>query len=107
MKAWLANVFWDAMWLFLWRVHDWFFDPERAAKARFRDRERWWAYKLKADRTDSKKDDLRAEWFRIRFDFKTPPGDALVRGDLDPTARKIAMDAVESTRARMSGEHQP
>jgi len=82
MKAWIANLLWDAMWIFLWRVHDWVFDPDRAARGRMKDRQRWWAYKRKAESTASKKDDMRARWFEIRFDFKTPPDEALARGDL-------------------------
>lgn len=107
MKAYLANLFWDAMWLFLWRAHDGFFDPRRAAERRFRCRERWWSYKRKADQTASKKDDMRAKWFEILFAFETPPTDALIRGDLDDHARRMALKAVEETRAKFSGEHQP
>lgn len=84
MKAWIANLLWDALWIVAWRLHDFAFDPDRAAKARFRDRQRWWAYYCKAEQTESKKDDMRAEWFRIRFQFETPPDEALKRGDLEP-----------------------
>ena len=107
MKAYIANLLWDALWIFLHRVHDWFFDPKRAAEQRFRDRERWWAYKCKAEATASKKDDMRAEWFRLRFDFNTEPTRAQARGDLNPHPRVIAMKAVEETRAKFSGPHQP
>lgn len=107
MKKWIADVLWDALWIFLRRLHDWFFDADRAVRQRFKDRERWWNYKLKAEQTASKRDDMRAEWFRVRFDFKTNPTAALARGDLDPHAKKLAMDAVEQTRARFSGQHQP
>ncbi|MFH0981830.1 MAG: hypothetical protein V2A79_09855 [Planctomycetota bacterium] len=99
MKAWLANLLWDALWLCLWRGHDWVFDPERAARIRFANRERWWAYHQKALTSLSKKDDMRADSWRIQFDFKTPPGEAVRRGDLDPHARRLAMAAVEKARS--------
>jgi hypothetical protein len=82
MKQWLANCLWDAVKLASGRLHDWIFDPRRAALARHRDRVRWWAYKLKAEQTQDPRDDMRAEWFRIRFNFETSPAEALVRGDL-------------------------
>lgn len=83
MKAWLANMLWDALAILLCRVHDWVFDPERAARLRFENRKRWWAYKERADTTFSKRDDKRAEWYRIVFGFETPPEQAIRRGDLD------------------------
>lgn len=82
MKAWIANLLWDAMWIFLRRVHDWFFNPERHARIRFQHRQRWWAYKLKTDQTQSERDNMRAEAWAIEFDFKTPPDEAVARGDL-------------------------
>ena len=77
-----ADILWKALALFLGRVHDWVFDPERAARSRFKNRERWWAYKLKADATKDPRDNMRAEWWRIHFSFETPPITALARGDL-------------------------
>lgn len=82
MKAWIANLLWDALAIFLARVHDWIFDPDRAARWRMKNRERWWAYKVKADATDNLRDDRRAEWYRITFDFQTSPDEAVRRGDL-------------------------
>jgi hypothetical protein len=99
VKQWLANLLWDALKIFLGRGHDWVFDPQRAALARFRDRERWWAYRQKALATQDPRDDLRAQWFQARFGFETPPSAAINRGDLDPHARQLALDAVEKARA--------
>ena len=84
MKTWLVNMVWDALHLVAWRLHDWFFDAERAAAARMRDRERWWSYHCKAQATPCPKDDVRAKWFEARFGFKTPPEVAKARGDLTP-----------------------
>jgi len=107
MKTYLANLMWDALLIFCTRLHDYIFDPERAARIRFAHRERWWQYKLRAEQTKSKRDDLRAKWWATMFDFKTNPTAALARGDLDQHARDIAMKAVEETRSKMSGYHQP
>jgi len=82
MKAWIANLLWDALAIFLARVHDWIFDPDRAAAWRMKNRQRWWSYKLKADATKSTRDDLRARWYQITFGFETPPDKAVERGDL-------------------------
>ncbi len=95
----LANLFWDALKFCAGNVHDWSFDPRRAAGARMRDRQRWWTYKLKAEQTQDKRDDMRAEWFRIRFNFNVDPETALKRGDLDPQTRQLATDAMERARA--------
>lgn len=99
MKTWLANLLWDALKILWARAHDWFFDPARAARKRFRNRERWWAYKLKADATQDPHDDLRAQWWAETFGFETPPLAAVRRGDLDAAARTLAMNAVEKARA--------
>jgi hypothetical protein len=48
MKAWLANLMWDALRIFAGRVHDWAFDPQRHARIRMAHRERWWDYYCKA-----------------------------------------------------------
>lgn len=61
----------------------------------------------KALTTQDPKDDLRAEAWRVEFDFKTPPDEALVRGDLDPGARQMAMDQVEKNRAAGKGPMYP
>ena len=82
MKAWIANLLWDALWIFLRRVHDWFFDPERHARIRFQHRQRWWTYHQRAIETQSARDDMRARAWEIEFDFETPPDEALERGDL-------------------------
>lgn len=82
MRAYIANVLWNALALFLGRVHDWVFDPERSARIRFKNRKRWWAYHRKAAESGSKRDDMRAKAWQIQFKFETPPEDALNRGDL-------------------------
>lgn len=82
MKAWLANLIWDALWIVLHRLHDWVFDPARAAQARMRDRDIWWAYKLKADASGDERAIRRAKWFEVRFKFQTDPAAAFRRGDL-------------------------
>jgi hypothetical protein len=82
MRQWIANCLWDALKLVAGRLHDWAFDPQRAVAARFRDRERWWSYRQKALQTKDPRDDMRAEWWRIRFAFETSPADAIERGDL-------------------------
>ena len=115
MKAWIAQLLWDAMAIFLARVHDWIFSPERSARIRFANREKWWRYRQRAAETKSPRDDMRANSWAITFDFKTPPTVALARGDLDASARKLAMDAVEANRIRnphwgdtnISGPHVP
>lgn len=84
MKAFIANILWDALAMFLGRVHDWVFDPQRNARIRMRNRERWWSYVQRAKATKDKRDDMRAEAWRIQFDFKTPPDEAVARGDLTP-----------------------
>lgn len=98
MKAWLANLIWDALLLVSVRLHDWFFSEERAAKQRFRHRELWWRYACRAAETNSTHDDMRARWWAVQFDFKTPPTEAVARGDLDPHARDVAMDAIRKAR---------
>lgn len=107
MKAWIANLLWDALLIVSVRAHDWVFDPERHARIRFQHRKRWWAYYQKALTTKDPKDDKRAEAWRIEFDFKTPPAEALVRGDLDPGARQMAIDVVEKNRAAGKGPMYP
>lgn len=82
MKQWLANILWDAMLLFCGRVHDWVFDPKRAARVRMKHRQRWWAYEQRARQTESVRDDMRARAWAIQFEFKTPPDEAIARGDL-------------------------
>lgn len=82
MKTWLANALWSALAIFLTRVHDWVFDPARAAKIRFKNREKWWWYHERASKTKNSRDDMRARWWQIQFDFKTPPVEAIARGDL-------------------------
>lgn len=104
MKAWIANLMWDALLIFSARLHDWVFDPDRHARIRFNHRKRWWAYHQKAQATKDPNDDLRARAWQIEFDFKTPPEEAMVRGDLDPDARQLAMDAVERARAAKTGK---
>jgi len=84
MKAWLANMLWDALWIFLRRVHDWAFDPERNARIRMKHRQRWWSYHQRALQTKSERDDMRAQAWAIQFDFRTSPDEALIRGDLEP-----------------------
>jgi len=82
MKAWIAEMLWDALAMFLGRVHDWVFDPERSASIRMRHRKRWWAYHQKAEHTKNKRDNMRAQAWAIQFAFKTPPQEAIDRGDL-------------------------
>jgi hypothetical protein len=83
MKAWLANLMWDALRIFAGRVHDWAFDPQRHARIRMAHRERWWDYYCKAMRTKDKRDDMRAQAWAIEYKFETSPADAKARGDLD------------------------
>lgn len=82
MKTLLANWIWDILALVSTRAHNWVFDPKRNARIRMKHRKRWWAYDSKAARTKSKKDDMRAEAWKIQFNFKTSPGAAKHRGDL-------------------------
>lgn len=84
MKAWLVNIMWDALAMFAVRVHDWVFDPDRSARIRMKNRKRWWAYYLKAARTKTKRDDLRAKSWQIQFRFEVSPNMAEARGDIDP-----------------------
>jgi len=88
-------------------LHDWVFSPERAAKIRMANRERWWRYVRRARSTPFSRDDMRAEFWRISCGFETPPDEARARGDLDPQAQQMAMDAVMRNRSRTSGNHQP
>lgn len=104
MKTWIANLLWDALWIFLRRVHDWAFEPERHARIRMTHRERWWAAHCRAQETDSKRDDARARAWAIQFEFKTPPAVAKVRGDLDPLGRQAAADAMDRSRAARRGD---
>lgn len=83
VREWIANAMWDALKLFAGRVHDWAFNPQRHAKIRFRNRERWWRYVLKAEKTKDPRDDMRAKAWQIEFGFETPPTAAIDRGDLD------------------------
>jgi hypothetical protein len=108
MKAWIVNLMLDVLRILCRRAHDWLFDPERHARIRFRNRERWWAYKCKADATKDPKDDMRARAWQIEFDFKTSPDDAVKRGDLNMAQRDMAMKSVEKSRdlSRYRGEHQ-
>lgn len=99
MTQWLANCLWTAMQMVSIRAHDWFFDPQRAAAARMKNRVRWWAYKLQARATPDGRDDVRAKWFEIRFAFETSPDEANRRGDLDPQNRQMAADVMERARA--------
>lgn len=82
IKAWIADQLWNALKLFLGRVHDWVFSPERNARIRMKNRKRWWRYHLKAQRTNDKRDDMRAKAWQIQFKFETSPEDAEERGDL-------------------------
>lgn len=82
MRQFLANLIWDALWIFLRRVHDWAFDPERNARIRMKHRERWWAYHCRALETKSERDDMRANAWALQFKFETSPEDAKARGDL-------------------------
>lgn len=107
MKAWLANLLWDVVCIVSVKLHDWVFDPQRHARIRFAHRERWWAYKCKAEKTKNPRDDRRARCWEVEFGFETPPVEAMRRGDLDIEARKMAMDAVDEVRAKFSGPHQP
>ena len=87
MRAWIADILWDALSIFGRRLHDWVFDPDRHARIRFRHRERWWAYERKATKTMDPRDDMRARAWQIQFGFKTNPTDARLRGDLEPAKR--------------------
>lgn len=82
MKAWLANVMWGAVGLLSQRLHDWIFDPQRAARQRMKHRERWWQYLCEASGDKNKL--VRARWWQIHFKFETPPDTARKRGDLKP-----------------------
>lgn len=82
MRQFLANLIWDALWIFLRRVHDWAFDPERHARIRMKNRERWWAYHCRALETKSERDDMRANAWALQFKFETSPEAAIQRGDL-------------------------
>ena len=73
MKAWIANLMWDALWICLRRIHDWAFDPDRADLIRAEGRERWWSYHCKAVQTASERDDMRAEFWRRLFNFHDAP----------------------------------
>lgn len=84
LKAWIADLLWDALKLFAARAHDWAFDPQRHARIRMAHRQRWWRYHQKALSTDDPRDDMRARAWAIQYDFKTPPEEAEARGDLDP-----------------------
>lgn len=81
VKAWIADLLWDALKLFLGRIHDWCFDPGRHARIRMKHRERWWKYHQKAMRTKDPRDDMRAKAWAIEYKFETPPVDATMRGD--------------------------
>ena len=83
MKHFIANILWDALAMFLGRVHDWVFDPQRNARIRMRNRERWWAYHQKALATKDPRDDARANAWAIQFKFETSPEEAISRGDLN------------------------
>jgi hypothetical protein len=104
MKVWIANLLWDALAIFLGRVHDYLFSPARAAAIRFVARQRWWAYTQQAaSPTGKARHDMRAEYFRILFSFETPPADAVARGDIakwnGPGQSLIPPDVI----ARMTG----
>ncbi len=98
MTAWIADLLWSALRIFGVRLHNWVFDPQRAAKRRMRLRERWWAYELKAAATADPLDDIRAEWWRITFNFEVSPEAARRRGDLDPAARQMEKDLAQRAR---------
>ena len=82
MKAILANMLWDVLELVCKKAHDFTFDPERHARIRMKNRERWWAYRQKAERTKKKRDDMRALAWQSEFKFETPPDEARKRGDV-------------------------
>jgi len=82
MKAWLANLLWGAVGLLSQRLHDWVFDPQRAARARLQHRQRWWQYASHC--AGDKNKERRAQWWAIHFKFETPPDRAVARGDLKP-----------------------
>ena len=82
MKQFIVNIMWDALAIVLVRAHDWVFAPQRHARIRMKHRDRWWAYHLKATRTKSLKDNMRADAWAIQGKFETPPSDAIARGDL-------------------------
>ena len=82
MKAWIENLLWDALKMFAVRVHDWVFDPNRHARIRMKHRERWWAYKVKAEQTKDARDDMRALAWQIEYKFEVPPEVARARGDV-------------------------
>ena len=82
MKTWIANALWSALAIFAGRLHDWIFDPNRAARIRFKNRETWWFYYQKSLKTKDARDDMRAHWWQIQFDFCTSPEAAKDRGDL-------------------------
>lgn len=107
MKAWMADLMWGALLIVSRKLHSWVFDPERHARIRFEHRKRWWAYQQKALSTKAPWDDDRARAWQIQFDFKTPPAEAIARGDLDPEARQLAMDHVEKNRAAGKGPMYP
>ena len=84
MKQFIVNIMWDALAIVLVRAHDWVFDPQRQARIRMKHRDRWWAYHLKAVKTKSKRDNLRADAWAIQGKFETPPNEVIARGDVKP-----------------------
>lgn len=98
MIAWMADCLWAALAVVAGRFHDYLFGEERQARIRFWHRERWWKCEQRAMLTGNKRDDMRAKAWAIQFGFQTPPQEAIERGDLDPAARRLAMDAIEKAR---------
>ena len=82
LMMWLADILVGALKLFAGWVHDWVFDPDRHARIRFHNRERWWKYQQKALATKDHRDDMRAKAWQIQYAFETPPDEAMARGDL-------------------------
>jgi len=80
MKRLIANALWGALSVFSVRLHDWAFSPKRHAAIRFKHREIWWAYAQKGVHNERHR--KRALAWQIQFRFKTPPIEALARGDL-------------------------
>lgn len=76
----------------------WYCTKARGEQHRESDRLRWWGFKQRAETTKTKADDALAVYLQARFNFHDSP---------EVKASKIAMDAVEATRAKFSGIHQP
>lgn len=73
-------------------VHDWFFTKERGKFWRMRLREHWWTYHQRAEETPSQRDNQRAACWADLMGFKTPPEEAVARGDLVPVTKRVMQD---------------